>query len=161
LGYVFNPLTIYFCHNAAANLGAVLYEVKNTFGEQHGYLFPMNDPTLRQHTHQCAKEFYVSPFIGMTADYHFTIMPPDESFNLFIRQTTRDGELLNAVWSGQRIEWSEQNLKRCFWQYPLLTFTIMFGIHWHGLKIWLKGRTFFRRPPLPENTVTVIKPSDT
>ena len=66
-GYVFNPLTVYFCHAADGELRAILYEVNNTFGERHSYLIPAEDaPIVKQ---ACDKGFYVSPFMDMELSY--------------------------------------------------------------------------------------------
>jgi DUF1365 family protein len=157
LGYVFNPLSIYFCRNDAGQLKAILYEVKNTFGEQHGYLFQISDSDQRHLTHACAKEFYVSPFIGMQADYAFDIVVPDEDFSLYIRQSTPAGETLQASWRGKHVEWSEKALRRCFWQFPLLPFQIIWGIHWHAIILWLKKAKFHQRPQRVDGSVTTIK----
>jgi DUF1365 family protein len=154
-GYVFNPLSIIFCHDETGALRAVLYEVKNTFGEQHGYLFPVKDPTAHQLHQHCDKGFYVSPFIDMKAEYHFTLVPPGPHFNLLIRQTVTEGDQLLASWMGKRQAWSARELGRCFWFYPLVTFKIITAIHWHGLRLWLKGARYHRRPPLPGKDVTV------
>ena len=71
LGYVFNPLSVYFCHRADGSLAAAVYEVKNTFGEQHTYVLPATGEDA------CDKAFYVSPFIDMKARYRFRLHAPD------------------------------------------------------------------------------------
>ena len=153
LGYAFNPISVIFGYAADGQLGAILYEVKNTFGEQHGYLFPILAPAPIQ-SHECAKVFHVSPFIGMQADYHFRIAPPGSRFSLTIDEATGDGHLLNASWTGLRQGWTPANLRRCFFQYPLLTFKVIGGIHWQALKIWLKGGKYHVRPIKPAQDVT-------
>jgi DUF1365 family protein len=154
LGYVFNPLSIIFCYDDQENLRAVLYEVKNTFGEQHGYLFPVQNPGAVPLYQHCDKGFYVSPFMDMKAEYHFTLTPPKADFNLLIRQTVTEGDQLLASWTGNRQPWSAGELGRCFWLYPLVTFKIITAIHWHGLLLWLKGARYHKRPTLPSEDVT-------
>ena len=156
LGYVFNPLSIYFCHSSHGQLQAILYEVKNTFGEQHGYLFPIENHTERHQKHTCSKSFYVSPFLGMDAKYDFDITLPQDDFSLFIRQTTSLGETLQATWRGQSVPWSNSALRHCFWSFPLLTLKIMWGIHWHAIVLYLKNAKFHHRPVRPINDVSVI-----
>jgi len=104
LGYVFNPLTIWFCYHRSGRLVAMLYEVRNTFGEKHSYLIPVDparpaDAAIQQ---SCDKGFYVSPFIGMEATYHFRLAEPDERLAVLIRQRTPEGELLVASQTGRR-----------------------------------------------------------
>ncbi len=75
-GYGFNPLSIYFCHRRDGALVALLYEVRNTFGERHRYLIPVgasDDAVIRQ---SCDKCFYVSPFLDMSLRYDFRVVPP-------------------------------------------------------------------------------------
>jgi DUF1365 family protein len=153
LGYAFNPLAVLFCHDRQGGLRAVLYEVSNTFGQQHGYLFAVPDPAPPVLVQQCDKSFYVSPFLGMAARYTFRLSPPAEDFRLTIRHEGQEGDTLLAHWSGQRRDWSRAALQACFLRYPLLGLKIIVGIHWHGLRIFIKGGPFHRRPPLPSARV--------
>jgi DUF1365 family protein len=155
LGYVFNPLSIFFCYDGNNDLRAVLYEVKNTFGEQHTYLFPVKDPSAAILRQYCAKNFYVSPFLPMKSDYAFRLAPPGQTFALGIRQIIETGDQLVATWTGRRETWSETALLRCFWAYALLTFKVMGAIHWQALRLWLKGASFHSRPPAPEQDITI------
>jgi DUF1365 family protein len=155
LGYAFNPISILFCRDRDDRLRAVLYEVSNTFGEKHGYLFAVPDPCPAVIEQHCAKSFYVSPFLGMQADYSFRLSPPEKAFNLVIRHKTADKDILTASWMGRYHSWSRSALITCFWRYPLLTLKVITAIHWHGLLIFLKTGTFHRRPPLPQDRVSV------
>ncbi|WP_052711542.1 DUF1365 domain-containing protein [Elstera litoralis] len=76
-GYVFNPLSIYFCCDAAGVLRVILYDVRNTFGDKHGYLIPVETPAgpIQQ---TCAKGFHVSPFFPVEGRYRFDLMPPGD-----------------------------------------------------------------------------------
>lgn len=89
LGYVFNPISVYFCYRGE-QLVAILHQVTNTFHERHTYLIPADAPgddgLIRQ---TCAKALYVSPFIAMDMTYHFQIRAPAEDFALAIKGTTR------------------------------------------------------------------------
>ena len=80
LGYVFNPLSIWFCHHVDGSLRAVLYEVRNTFGEKHGYLIPLapGHKSGGAVIQDAAKAFYVSPFIAMEQRYDFRLAEPGE-----------------------------------------------------------------------------------
>ncbi len=153
--YAFNPLSIIFCYDEENLLVAVLYEVKNTFGQQHTYLFPVTnkgDIWLHQ---DCAKLFYVSPFMAMQGHYRFRLKPPGDLFRLLIRQTVTEGDQLIASWIGERRPWSEKALLDCLWRYPLVTFKIIGAIHFEALRLILKGARFYRRPPLPAEDVTI------
>lgn len=159
LGFVFNPLSEYFCYRDDGTLGAVLHEVSNTFGDRHSYLIPVTSDcqdkrgVVRQH---CAKGFYVSPFIGMQADYHFRISPPDQGVAVSIRETDDKGAFLNAAFVGDRIALSDRTLFDAFIRYPLMTLKVVAGIHWEALHLWRKGFPFHRRPQPPQHAVTFV-----
>lgn len=153
-GYVFNPLTVYYCKDRAGRLTAILYEVKNTFGEQHGYFLPSPaaaEGPVRQ-THP--KLFYVSPFIEMEAQYHFTVKDPGEKLSVLIRQKDRQGDLLLAVWTGSRAALSRGNLVKALVLFPFQAFHVILAIHWQALKIWLKGGRYYSRPKVPDRDVS-------
>ncbi|MCR9255178.1 MAG: DUF1365 domain-containing protein [Alphaproteobacteria bacterium] len=161
LGYVFNPISVYFCRRADGTLGAVLYEVKNTFGDQHGYLVPIGRDEPLPHRHACDKGFYVSPFIEMAMRYNFKLTPAEDSYSLVIREEDKDGPLLVASQTMARKPLTARNLLLTFFTCPLLTLKVMGGIHWEALFIWMKGSGFNRRPAPPADDVTYITPAMT
>lgn len=145
-GYVFNPLTVYFCYRRDTSLAAILYEVCNTFNERHTYVLPVGrgQDSVRQ---SCEKELYVSPFMPMGCTYHFHIEPPSGNVAIRINETDADGPLLFAAFEGARTPLTDATLLRAFASHPLMTFKIMAGIHWEALRLWLKGMPFFRHNP--------------
>ncbi len=146
-GYVFNPLSVYFCYRRDGGLAAILYEVCNTFRERHTYVIPVDNdarPVIRQ---RCAKSLYVSPFIQMDTDYHFRIVPPGGGINIVIRQEDAEGLLLAASFRGERVPLTDRSLTRCLIRFPLLTLKVMAGIHWEALKLWRKGLPLFSHRP--------------
>lgn len=155
MGYGFNPLSIWYCRDGDGRLRALLCEVKNTFGEQHGYLLhehgqPMTWP-VRQSRAKC---FHVSPFIGMGADYHFRISEPAETLQITIREYENDRLMLAAAQVGEARPFSTPTLARALLGLPLMTVKVMLMIHWQALKIWLKGAPFFRKPTPPPQEVS-------
>ena len=156
LGYGFNPLSIFFCHRRDGSLEAILYEVNNTFGERHSYLFPAPGGESGVMRHTCCKEFYVSPFMAMDMTYAFRIRAPQDRFSLSISVADGQGTMLNAAQSLRRVEISDGQLLKVFLTHPLLTLKVIFGIHLEALFIWLKGVRLHVRPPPPESSVTVI-----
>lgn len=157
LGYGFNPLSIFFCHRADGALRATLYEVNNTFGQRHCYLFPV-DPARVVHTHACAKDFYVSPFMDMDLTYAFRIQPPDQAYSISISVSDAEGVMLAATQNMRRRPLNDRELLRVFFTHPLLTLKVIAGIHVEALWIWLKGVALHVRPPPPERTVTIVAP---
>lgn len=156
LGYVFNPLSLYFCRNAEGRLAAVIYEVCNTFGEAHCYLLPV-DPGHRDGSpvaQACDKQFYVSPFLPMGARYRFRLGVPGERLSILIRQAIPEGEVLLATMTGRRVGLDDRALAKAFLTHPLLTWKVIGAIHWQALRLWGKGARVQRRPPPPQEAVS-------
>jgi DUF1365 family protein len=120
LGYTFNPLSAYFCFRAGGELALIIYEVRNTFGELHPYVLPVQpgETSAAGIRQQQDKLFYVSPFIEMA---------------------THEGPLLAATFSARRRGLTTAALLRSFFSLPLVTFKIVAAIHWEALRLWLKG----------------------
>jgi uncharacterized protein len=159
LGYVFNPISIYFCYRPDGALAAVLYEVTNTFHERHTYLMPVDAAASDENIlrHACAKEMYVSPFIDMDMTYNFRIRPPGGEFALSIQETDAEGTLLFASFAGRREELSSKSSVMSFLKFPFLTLKVIGGIHWEALKLWLKGVPLVHHPRPPAEPVTIVK----
>ena len=154
-GYVFNPLSIFYCYDNV-NLKVILYEVKNTFNEQHTYIFPVdqNSKIISQH---CNKKFYVSPFIEMETYYNFRLTEPNERLKVYIKQTDKVDKVLIACQTGKRRTMSTQQLLINFLFHPMMTFKILFAIHFEALRLWKKGATFKKREVKNKNRVTLEK----
>ncbi len=155
LGQAFNPLSLYFCHRPSGELGAILYEVNNTFGERHSYLIPVEagEGTIRQ---GCDKRFYVSPFQEMAMRYAFAVRPPGADLFVGVRSFDAEGPMLLATFLAGRVELSDAAILRAVLRAPLLALKVLSAIHWEALRIWLKGARFHPRPTLPSEPVTVV-----
>ncbi len=142
-GYVFNPLTVYFCHDEDGALRAILYEVSNTFGERMTYVIAVTGPTdaVRQ---RAPKLHYVSPFVPMEARYDFLIRPPAERVTIRIDEADAGGHFLRAVFSGRRRKLSDRALLALLFAYPLMSLKVTAAIHFEALRLWLKGVPVFR-----------------
>lgn len=151
LGYVFNPLSVYWCYDRAGALAAVVYEVSNTFGDRHTYVAPVRPEELGPEGLKQARDkvFYVSPFLDMGMRYHFRLRPPGETVAVRILETDGDGPILAATFNGARKPLTTGNLLRTFMSLPFLTIKIMAGIHYEAAKLWLKGIRFHSRPEPP------------
>ncbi len=155
LGSVFNPLSIFFCHGRDGALRAVLYEVNNTFGQRHSYLIPVDGPGLpiRQ---ECAKGFYVSPFMDMALRYRFRLIPPGEKLGVAIEVRDGTGPVLTAGLAARREALTDGALLRGFLRHPLLAAQVLGGIHWEAAKLWRKGMRVRPRPAPPAEPVTIV-----
>jgi len=157
LGGVFNPLSVYFCHGPDGALSAMLYEVRNTFGERHSYLIPAQGAGLI--AQGADKAFYVSPFMDMELVYAFRIQPPGERVAVTVDVHDAQGLLLAATFAGARVELTDAAIWRAWLGHPLMTLGVMSAIHWEALKIWLKGGKLRPRPRAPSRPVTVVPAS--
>lgn len=144
LGWVFNPLSVYFCEDAEGRLESVVYEVKNTFGDQIPYALDARGEGPRRHAQ--AKEMFVSPFIGMDQVYRFDLLPPGETLALRIKQGDAQGDLLIATQNGARRPLTDSVLARLALGAPFLPVQVTAAIHWQALRLWLKGAPFRRYP---------------
>ncbi len=155
IGYVFNPLSIYFCHRRDGSLCAIFYEVNNTFGQRHNYLIPVPPGATGLIRQESRKSFYVSPFMTTEMDYSFSVLPPGKELAVSVTGRDQTGPLIVAKLKTRRHELTEASLLRAFCVYPMLTLKVMLGIHWEALLIWLKGVGLHPRPSPPDQEVTL------
>jgi len=156
LGYAFNPLSLWFCYRSGNDVHAILCEVRNTFGESHCYLLHKKGDVLRwpvKSTHR--KQFHVSPFISMDAEYQFRVSEPGEYLAFGIREFQDNQCMLSAVQTGERKPVTTGNLLWSTVLIPLMTFKVVLMIHWNALLIWAKGARFHRKPDPPEKEVSI------
>ncbi len=154
LGYVFNPLSLYFCHRRDGGLAAILYEVTSTFGERHTYLIPVADGTVEVRQ-SAVKRLHVSPFMDMALSYDFCVQPPGDRVRVVIDTFDAQGLLLAASFTGVRHELTDRSLLAACATHPLLTLKVVAAIHWEALKIALKGVRLRGGPPAPAEPVSV------
>ena len=150
-GYVFNPLSIFYCYENNI-LKAVFYEVKNTFNEQHTYIFRIKDDKNIQQS--CKKKFYVSPFMDKKTFYNFELKPPGDKLSVLIKQTDKNGLILTAVQTGERKNFSSKQLIINFFKYPLMTLKIISAIHFEALLLWKKGAIYRGREKKIKNNLS-------
>jgi uncharacterized protein len=156
LGYVFNPLTVYFCHHRNGDLAAILYEVNNTFGGRHTYVIPAARDRAGRVSQECGKVFYVSPFNAVAGRYRFRIDPPEQHVSVVINHSDTEGPLLYAAFKARRAALSDRALLATFFRYPLMTLKVIAGIHWEALRLWRKGLRLVDRPEPPCEAVTIV-----
>ncbi|MDZ4775509.1 MAG: DUF1365 domain-containing protein [Alphaproteobacteria bacterium] len=155
LGFVFNPLSIYFGYGPDGALRGVIYEVNNTFGETHAYVARTGAGDV--HDHETAKLFHVSPLMDVVGDYRFRIGTPDGSLHLTIENMV-DGvrQHLASLVTRQR-PLTDRWLAGVLISMPLSTLQVVVGIHWQALKLWLRGAKYHSKPALPEESVSLAR----
>lgn len=161
LGYVFNPISLYYCHHADGRLAAVVYEVTSTFRVRHAYVIPTRDEDqaaglIRQ---GAAKALYVSPFMDMAMDYEFRGHAPGERLDLTIGGHDAKGLLITAAMSAERRPLEDADLWSAVTALPLMTLKVVAAIHWEALKLWIKGVPLTRRPPPAREPATIQRRS--
>lgn len=156
LGYVFNPVSFWCCHDRAGRLRAVLCEVRNTFGERHNYLVFHDDrrpitPTDWLTGH---KVFHVSPFLPVTGSYRFRFDIDPARVSIAINYHDGKAPALVTAIAGRREALSDGTVARRFLCNPLMTLGVIFRIHWQAVRLWFRRAPFFARPAPPEETTT-------
>jgi cyclopropane fatty-acyl-phospholipid synthase-like methyltransferase/DUF1365 family protein len=144
-GYVFNPLTLYWCHDADGALRCVVAEVHNTYGQRHRYLLRPDDDGRTE----TAKEFYVSPFYPVDGYYRMRLPEPRERLSLTV-SLHRPGERpFTATVRGVGLPATRRALWRTALRHPFETWTVRALITAHGIALWRKGLPVRPRPPHP------------
>jgi len=134
LGYVFNPLTVYYGFDAGDELRVMVYEVNNTFGGRHSYVLPVGETLLQQ----APKRFFVSPFNAVEGRYSFHFATPEENLAIGVALSVDSKPVLKAYFSGMRTPLSDSNLLRSFAAMPFLTLKVISAIHVQALALWWK-----------------------
>jgi DUF1365 family protein len=149
-GYVFNPLTLYWCHGPAGDLRCVVAEVHNTYGGRHCYLLTP-DATGKADT---PKEFHVSPFFPVDGHYRMRLPAPGERLDLAVHLDREGGRALTATVRGERREATARGLLRQALRHPWSTLAVSAAIRAHGIRLYLRGLPLQPRPAStrPEKT---------
>lgn len=132
-GYVFNPLTVYWCEDAAGAPLCVVAEVHNTYGERHCYLLRPDE----QWRAEVGKEFYVSPFLEVSGRYRMRLPPPDERLSLAIALRQDDRPAFTATLAGRRVGQATRP-RRVAYAFSLVPHRVRFLIQRHGIALWLR-----------------------
>ena len=131
----FQPSKHFYCYDND-KLKVIFYEVKNTFNEQHTYIFNIKDN--EEIIQKCKKKFYVSPFMDMETYYNFKLENPGQNLSVFIKQTDAENTILTATQTGRKKEFSLKQLFINFFKYPLMTIKIIGSIHFEAFFLWKK-----------------------
>jgi DUF1365 family protein len=158
LGFVFNPVSFYFCHGRDNSLRAILCDVRNTFGERHFYLLDTGWPIEYGSELTARKVFHVSPFCKVEGRYRFRFTRvargAAEQTLACIDYDDADGTLLQTSVSGRSAAIGNASVARAFFCFPLMTFGVVLRIHLQALRLWCKRVPFFSKPATPEQEVS-------
>ncbi len=148
LGYVFNPVSFYYCYDRAGNLAMLMAEVNSTFGERHNYWLTTaceRDSTAAKR-YTTAKQMHVSPFMSMDLNYDWIFSPPRESLVAHMNTLAAGQPFFDATLQLERRPWEAPSLHRVLATYPLMTWRVIAAIHWQALNLWLKKVPVFTHP---------------
>ncbi len=162
LGYVFNPVSFWFCHRRDGALRAIVCEVNNTFGERHCYLLDSGGVLPWGRELRASKVFHVSPFCAVEGDYRFRFMRTTQQVGaqaverIVARIDYHDaqGPLLLTSVSGVLQPLTTASAARAFVRHPLMTLGVIARIHWQALKLFVKRVPFFSKPIPPAKALT-------
>lgn len=142
-GYVFNPVSFFFCYHEHQVLAAVLVEVNNTFGESHTYVVAVEGEPMA-----AKKVFHVSPFMTLDGTYQFAFDVSPERLDIRIDLCRRGVPVFVSRLLLDRRPLTDRGLAAAFVRYPLVTLTVIARIHWQALQLWWKGASYYPKPPL-------------
>jgi DUF1365 family protein len=149
LGYVFKPVSFWYCHRADGRLAAIVAEVNNTFSERHCYL--LDEPGLAWGRElRARKVFHVSPFCSVQGVYRFRFMRTAERTVARIDHDDDDGALLETSVSGHLQPLTAASARAAFFGMPLMSLGVIARIHWQALRLWIKRVPFFSKPAAPD-----------
>ena len=138
-GYVFNPVSFWYCERQDGSIGAILAEVNNTFGDKHVYVLTPDPETGRFQDVRADKQLYVSPFYPVSGGYRFHFNTDLDAPRVRIDYFNEGRLQLNtAIWGKSR-QLTSRSLFAALARQPLLTLGVMVRIHWQALRLWLKG----------------------
>ncbi len=155
-GYVFNPVSFFFCFDAAGQSLCCLVEIGNTFGEKKAYLLKRGREKVFRDRQQ--KLFYISPFTELAQDLVFDLSVPGDRIDM--RVDTMDGQdkVVSASVRGKRLPFNDINLLALTMRYPLAPMRVIALIHIHALLLWLKRTPHHKKEDNIERQVAVMNP---
>jgi DUF1365 family protein len=141
-GFVFNPVSFYWCYRADGSLACMVAELSNTFGERLPEVLRGPGP---HYEHD--KRLHVSPFFGLDQSYEWAFSQPGEAVWARVHVREGGGRPLTAVLHGRRRELSNGSVARSLLRYPVMPLQVTTLIHRQALSLWRKRVPFHHQPP--------------
>ena len=157
LFYKFSPISLWIAFDSNGAPAAILYEVRNTFGERHTYAAELNGRWSR---HAATKSFHVSPFMDVTGQYKFSLQIDQHELRLGVT-TMKDTQPIHMASLATRLSpASDLALGAIAVSMPFSTIGVTIAIHWEALKLWLRGARYHSKPEKVDDAPTPAKPAE-
>jgi DUF1365 family protein len=161
-GYIFNPVSFFFCQTATGEPLCAVAEVCNTFGELKPYLVPVDRTSTAAGAVSfrvvVTKRYYVSPFSALDLSFDFRLRLPGERLEIAVNDVLGDETHLVSTLAGDRRPLTDRQLLRLTLRYPLVTLRVIVLIHWHALRLWWKGLPWHRKTDRRDLQRDVFRP---
>lgn len=157
-GYLFNPVSFYFCYDRTGRPVASIAEVTNTFKEMKPFVLGPETRTIDTFSRRLPKYFYVSPFTDMDVSFDFTLRAPGEKLTVQIDDYASGARTLTSTLTGTRRPLTDARLAWFSVKYPFITLKIISLIHWHALKLYLKKVPWFAKAARPDAQRDLYRP---
>ena len=146
-GFIFNPVSFYYCHDADGNLETIMAEITNTpWGERHVYCLPCNGKTADRQVFSFDKDFHVSPFMAMDCRYDWRFTTPNKNLHVFMANERFERKVFDVRLSLTQHAISPRKLTALLFSHPFHTAKVVAGIYWQALKLKLKGSPVHTHP---------------
>lgn len=157
LGYIFNPVSFYYCYDNKGKFRALFSEVNNTFGDQKMYYIDLENQAGDIYQTKEKKNYYISPFTKLENTLHWKFNDPKDSMLMSINSSKGDEIELRTLLVGKRKELKNYTLFYLQLRYPLTTLVTVYRIHYQALKLWIKGVSFNRKEESDKKIIKNIK----
>ncbi len=158
-GYIFNPVSFYFCFDKSNNPLCVVVQIGNTFGELKDFYLGGDKRSEETFRDKQTKYYYISPFTDLDSSLDFKIQVPDERLNIKIDVVKNKERFFNSSMLGEKFSLSTWNLLKATIKYPLITFKVIFYIHWHAAILhFIKRIPHYAKEENPHNQKEVYRP---
>lgn len=157
-GYLFNPVSFYFCYDRTGRPVASIAEVTNTFKEMKPFVLGPETRIGGTFSLRLPKYFYVSPFTDLDVSFDFTLHPPDERLSVQIDDYEAGRRTLTSALTGGRQTLTDARLAWFLVKYPFITLKVISLIHWHALRLYLKNIPWFAKAARPDAQRDLYRP---
>lgn len=138
LGYVFNPISIYYCYDREERLQLAMADVRNTYGGRTQYWLDPEDGRHERFRSTVAKTLFVSPFMQGDMQYEFTLTPPSSRLVVHMNVDERGGgkrRCFDATLALTAQPWTSKAIRSALVRYPLMTAKVIGAIHWEAVRL--------------------------